>query len=31
MGIYILTRVGIILDAYKLLSNNEEHTNQLFF
>lgn len=31
IGIYILTRVGTILDAYKLLANNEEHTNQLFF
>lgn len=31
IGIYILTRIGTILDAYKLLAKNEEHTGRISF
>lgn len=30
-GVYILTRNGITLEAYKLLANNEEHVNRTLF
>src|SRR5699024_10514419 len=31
IGIFILTRISTILDAYKLLAKNEEHTNRIHF
>src|SRR5699024_2718020 len=31
VGLYLLVRVGTVLEAYKLLAKNEEHAGKIFF